>query len=461
MSRSLHYTDIPSQAETPESPETQRSVMQRISATGASSFPYVHDGDAHAGAPTPVPIAGGVTPVTDLQGEQTWRSAHSNRSLQPSRVTQQTDVLDASGLNLFARHPAPPHSVSVFEEIEGPRLHLVHEDPMEEHGLPWQRSDSVQEGSLLSLAHSERVVVDAGLPPSRSSTPHVDAPMGAALPTLPILGSSHLAVGTDVPMDTFRLAPQFTTPPVSPMLAAAHRRVGLSAPPADHLSDTLWSFADANVPSVLGSELMASAGFSKREVMDTQWSEPPATQERPPITQERYQADARYPAVWKDDELHIGRLESTYVHQQGAQMSHQLSILEQIAANVVTVPDSLDDWDPCEEPAWRAGTREWRAKYMSEPLNGFWIDKTCIAEREQHLLELCEMDDAGDKHHSIFRRIAGVPAKKKQKYKEALDGMLWRGLSNFAEVDDDDFVFRGGGKKHRSFAAQPEQVLTF
>jgi len=260
-------------------------------------------------------------------------------------------------------------------------------------------------------------------------------------------------------------ATPFATPPWSPETAAVLDAGGETAGCAhvplqpgyanDPLQDSVWSFTNevqdrSADTSGLNAELMASAGFDKAPMQET-GNLPEKPQRRPPL----------YQASFSDVELEVAQLEGTVLKQHESHLQNQLSILERIAQNIVTNDHALEDWDPEEEPAWRAGTREWQSKYTSEPLNGFWIDKARIAAREEHLWKLRKHSQ----ENSLFDLLAGVPVDKKKTRYASIEKMTWRGLGQFDEVDDDDFAYinrePGGDCAGRPVRPQTAEVLTF
>lgn len=376
---------------------------------------------------------------------------------------------------------------------------------------------SVQRMSTMNSAiHSERIVIDAGMPPDYQTPcgsppelatppPHgcrleppaserglVDACPGSpflrfapgvaalassgSLPTPPMTaaGPGYPTYGTDVspvndPLQQERLAlgmgmgmldrgGLFNTPPQSPETAAVlDARGEVSGFASDPMQHSVWSFTNevqdqTRDDSRLNAEIMGAASMIY---------EPDSKQEKGVLPEKSSRRPPLYQAAFREMELDVAQLEGIYLQKQQNHMDSELAILERIAGNIVTIPDALDDWDPEEEPVWRAGTREWQSRFTTEALNGFWIDKTRIASREEHLWKLRR----NSQQNALFDVLAGVPVDRKKKHHEALENMSWRGLATFDPVDDDDFAYLnrepGGDCAGRPVRPETAPVLTF
>mmetsp|Transcript_46881 Transcript_46881/g.149693 ORF Transcript_46881/g.149693 Transcript_46881/m.149693 type:complete len:318 (+) Transcript_46881:102-1055(+) len=125
------------------------------------------------------------------------------------------------------------------------------------------------------------------------------------------------------------------------------------------------------------------------------------------------------------DGVELVRLQCARLREQEALTDQRLAALEHVIASIAPGAEGVEGY---QQP-WNSTSRSWHEKFVSEPLNGFYIDKSRIVQREAHLWQLrCS------EHYPVADWLAGRSSQRPGAGHKVLDEMSWRDLYGFDEV---------------------------
>lgn len=127
--------------------------------------------------------------------------------------------------------------------------------------------------------------------------------------------------------------------------------------------------------------------------------------------------------------LDLARLERLRLANQEEQLDQQIAHLERIAGSMVLRSDQGEEHDP----RWRWNGRHFDERFVTETLSGYYIDKERIAVREAYL------SHPHTERHPWIDWLGGRSERRMAQDRYVLEQQAWRNLSQFGEVDEDEF----------------------
>lgn len=130
--------------------------------------------------------------------------------------------------------------------------------------------------------------------------------------------------------------------------------------------------------------------------------------------------------------MELARLERRQIEHQTLQLDRQLGHLERIVSCIVSRPERAEEG----EQVWQWGVKNWEERFVTEAIDGYYIDKSRVHAREEQLSK--HRIERGE--HSTVDWLAGKSDRRIAAEKQVLEEQAWRHLYQFGEVERDAYA---------------------